>query len=186
MRSSRSSAKARASRRCGSASGERIACGAFVERRGRVGRARRSPRGSGFEIPVHSRKRCVFVFERQAALARLPARDRYDRRLFPPGGESTFCGVSPPEDRGPRQRRFRGRSGRNSRRCIWPALAHRVPALREPPLGARLGGPLRPQHLRPQRDRRPRARPRQRLSRRRLFRPWHPAIAGGRARASPN
>ena len=96
------------------ASGERIACGAFVNAAGASGAARLAEQ-MGFDIPVHSRKRCVFLFSAKERIAQLPADHRRQRRLCAHRRRILYLRHLAARGRGPRQRRFRRRYGRSSR-----------------------------------------------------------------------
>ena len=179
-RSSRSSAKARASRRCGSASGERVACGAFVDTAGASGAAEIA-RGLGVEIPVRSRKRCVFVFEAKPRWLDCPLVIDTNGVYFRPEGRHLRHGRLAARDRGPRLRRFRcdlAAIRGDSMADAWRIARPRLESLKlvrawachydlnifdHNAIVGRLPGY------------------RQRLCRGRLFRPRRPAIAGGRA-----
>ena len=108
------------------ASGERIACGAFVDAAGASG-ALKLARGLGVEIPVHSRKRCVFVFEAKERLADCPLVIDPSGVYFRPEGRTYLAGVSPPEADDPDSDDF-DVVWPQFEEIIWPALAHRVPA----------------------------------------------------------
>ena len=89
------------------ASGERVACGAFVNTAGASGAAKLA-RHLGVDIPVHAKKRCVFVFEAKEHFRRLPARHRHQWRLFPPRRAHLCRRLFAARIRRPRLRRFRG------------------------------------------------------------------------------
>jgi FAD-dependent oxidoreductase domain-containing protein 1 len=108
------------------ASGERVACGAFVNTAGAAG-ATKVAAMMNVDIPVRRRKRCVFVFT---------AKDR--PRPFPlvidttgvyvrPEGEGYVCGVSPPESEDPDSEDFEV-VWSQFEEIIWPAMAARIPA----------------------------------------------------------
>ena len=82
------------------ASGERIACGAFLDAAGASGAAKIA-RGLGVEIPVHTRKRCVFVFEARERWANCPLVINTDGVFFRPEGGHYIVGYSPPEEEDP-------------------------------------------------------------------------------------
>ena len=106
-------------------SGAEIACGAFADTAGASGAAKLA-RKLGVEIPVELRKRCVFVFEIEAAFFRLPAGDRSQRALFPSRGADVSrrrCG--------PRSRSASDDFEVNWPQFeeeFWPLLARRVPS----------------------------------------------------------
>ena len=85
-------------------------------------------RMADIELPVESRKRCVFVFDcRQAdALQACPLVVDVSGVYFRPEGEYFVCGVSPPADQDPPTEDFRVEYHLFDE-VVWPALAHRVP-----------------------------------------------------------
>ncbi|MGD0565477.1 MAG: FAD-binding oxidoreductase [Roseiarcus sp.] len=107
------------------ASGARIACGAFVDAAGASG-ALKLARGLGVEIPVRSRKRCVFVFEAKARFADCPLVVDTSGVYFRPEGRTYLCGFAPPEADDPDCDDFDVVWSQFDD-FIWPALAHRVP-----------------------------------------------------------
>jgi FAD-dependent oxidoreductase domain-containing protein 1 len=108
------------------ASGETIGCGAFVNCAGASGAARLAQR-MGFEIPVHSRKRCVFLFSARERIAHCPLIIDTSGAYVRTEGESYICGISPPEDNDPDSDEF-DVEWAQFEDIIWPALAHRIPA----------------------------------------------------------
>ena len=108
------------------ANGERIACGALVNAGGASGAAKLA-RQTGVEIPVHSRKRSVFVFNAKTRIERCPLVIDTSGVYFRTEGESFVCGVSPPEEQDPDCDDFEVEWAQFDE-IIWPALAHRVPA----------------------------------------------------------
>ena len=107
--------------------GARIACGAFVDAAGASGAARIA-RGLGVEIPVHSRKRCVFVFEAKERWLDCPLVIDTTGVYFRPEGRAYVVGVSPPEAEDPDTDDFEV-IWEQFEEILWPALAHRAPAL---------------------------------------------------------
>ena len=89
------------------ADGERIGCGAFVNTAGASGAARIA-RGLGVEIPVRSRKRCVFVFEAKERWPDSPLVIDPSGVYFRPEGRDLCLRRFAARGRRPRQRRFRG------------------------------------------------------------------------------
>ena len=85
-------------------------------------------RMAGIELPVESRKRCVFVFDcRQAdVLQQCPLIVDVSGVYCRPEGQYFVCGVSPPEDQDPPTRDF-SIDYHLFDDVVWPALAHRVP-----------------------------------------------------------
>ena len=108
------------------ASGERIACGAFVNAAGASGAARLASQ-MGVEIPVHSRKRCVFLFNAKERIAKCPLVIDVSGAYVRMEGESYICGISPPEAEDPDSDDF-DVLWSQFEEVIWPALAHRIPA----------------------------------------------------------
>jgi FAD-dependent oxidoreductase domain-containing protein 1 len=108
------------------ADGERIACGAFVNAAGASGAARLAGE-MGFDIPVHSRKRCVFVFTARERIAHCPLIIDTSGAYVRTEGDSYVCGISPPEAQDPDSDDF-DVEWAQFEEMIWPALAHRVPA----------------------------------------------------------
>ena len=85
-------------------------------------------RMAGIELPVESRKRCVFVFDcRQAdVLQQCPLIVDVSGVYCRPEGQYFVCGVSPPEDQDPPTQDF-SIDYHLFYDVVWPALAHRVP-----------------------------------------------------------
>ena len=108
------------------ASGERIACGALVNAAGASGAAALAAE-MGFAIPVHSRKRCVFLFNAKERIARCPLVIDVSGAYVRTEGEGYICGISPPEDQDPDSSDF-DVVWPQFEEIIWPALAHRIPA----------------------------------------------------------
>jgi FAD-dependent oxidoreductase domain-containing protein 1 len=108
------------------ASGERIACGAFVNTAGASGAAQLVKR-LGLDVPVHSRKRCVFVFTAKTRLERCPLVIDSSGVYVRPEGEAYVCGVSPPESEDPDCEDFEVVWPQFDE-IIWPVLAARIPA----------------------------------------------------------
>jgi FAD-dependent oxidoreductase domain-containing protein 1 len=109
------------------ASGERISCGAFLNTAGASGVAQIA-RGLGVEIPVRSRKRCVFVFEAKERWLDCPLVIDTTGVYFRPEGLTYVTGVSPPEAEDPDSDDFEV-VWEQFEETLWPALAHRAPAL---------------------------------------------------------
>jgi FAD-dependent oxidoreductase domain-containing protein 1 len=108
------------------ASGARVACGAFVNAAGASGAARLAAQ-MGLDIPVRSRKRCVFVFHAHERIARCPLVIDTSGVYFRSEGDAYLCGVSPPEAEDPDSDDFDVEWPQFDE-IIWPALAHRIPA----------------------------------------------------------
>ena len=108
------------------ASGERIACGAFVNTSGASGAAKLVTR-LGLDIPVHSRKRCVFVFAAKTRLSGCPLIIDVSGVYVRPEGDGYVCGVSPPQSEDPDCEDFEV-VWPQFEDVIWPILAARIPA----------------------------------------------------------
>jgi glycine/D-amino acid oxidase-like deaminating enzyme len=108
------------------ASGERIACGAFVNTAGAAG-ATKVAAMIGVDIPVRRRKRCVFVFAAKERPAPFPLVIDTTGVYVRPEGEGYVCGVSPPESDDPDSEDFDVVWSQFDD-IIWPALASRIPA----------------------------------------------------------
>jgi glycine/D-amino acid oxidase-like deaminating enzyme len=108
------------------ASGERVACGALVNTAGASGAARLAAL-MGLDIPVRSKKRCVFQFHAHERIARCPLMIDTSGVYCRTEGDAYLCGVSPPEAEDPDSDDF-DVDWRQFDEIIWPALAHRVPA----------------------------------------------------------
>jgi FAD-dependent oxidoreductase domain-containing protein 1 len=109
------------------AGGETIGCGAFLDSAGASGAAELA-RGLGVEIPVSSRKRCVFVFEAKDHWPKLPLIINTDGVYFRPEGRHYVCGYSPPEEIDPECHDFEVVWSEFDD-VLWPSMAARVPAL---------------------------------------------------------
>ncbi len=108
------------------ANGARVGCGAFVDTAGASG-ATEIARGLGVEIPVRSRKRCVFVFEAKPRWPRCPLVIDTDGVYFRPEGAHYVTGYSPAEADDPDCSDFEVIWPQFDE-VLWPSLAHRVPA----------------------------------------------------------
>jgi glycine/D-amino acid oxidase-like deaminating enzyme len=108
------------------ADGRVFPCGELVNAAGPA--AGKIARMADIELPVESRKRCVFVFDcRQAdVLQACPLVVDVSGVYFRPEGQYFVCGVSPPEDQDPPTEDFRVEHHLFDE-IVWPALAHRVP-----------------------------------------------------------
>jgi FAD-dependent oxidoreductase domain-containing protein 1 len=107
-------------------SGERIACGAFVNAAGASGSMRLAMQ-MGVDIPVRSRKRCVFVFNSKTRIERCPLVIDMSGAYVRAEGDSFVCGISPPETQDPDCFDYDVVWSEFDEK-IWPALAHRIPA----------------------------------------------------------
>ena len=107
------------------ASGRRVGCGAFVNTAGASG-ATRLARAMGVEIPVESRKRCVFVFEAARVHDRFPLLIDPSGVYVRPEGRHYLVG-GPPPDPDPDTDDFEV-DWAPFEEILWPALAARIPA----------------------------------------------------------
>jgi len=107
------------------AAGGRVACGTVVNAAGP--RAAAVAAMAGLDLPVHPRKRCVFVFDCRTELPGHPLLINSDGVYCRPEGAGYICGVSPPSDRDPDCLDHEVDHGLFED-IIWPSLAHRVPA----------------------------------------------------------
>ena len=108
------------------ADGRVFPCGELVNAAGPA--AGKIARMADIELPVESRKRCVFVFDcRQAdVLQPCPLVVDVSGVYFRPEGQYFVCGVSPSEDQDPPTEDFWVEHHLFDE-IVWPALAHRVP-----------------------------------------------------------
>ncbi len=107
------------------ASGAEIACGAFVDAAGASGAARIA-RGLGVDIPVHSRKRCVFVFEARERYVDCPLVIDPSGVYFRPEGQTYLVGGAAP-DPDPDCDDFEV-TWPQFEAELWPVIARRAPA----------------------------------------------------------
>jgi FAD-dependent oxidoreductase domain-containing protein 1 len=108
------------------ADGRRIACGTLVNAAGP--QAGDVAALAGLRLPVEPRKRCVFVVACRAELPGMPLLVDTTGVWARPEGNGFICGVSPPGDADPRAEDFDVDYGLFET-TVWPALAHRVPAM---------------------------------------------------------
>ena len=125
-------------------SGAEISCGAFVDTAGASGAAKLA-RKLGVEIPVESRKRCVFVFEAKPHFPDCPLVIDPSGLYFRPEGRTFLAGGAPP-DPDPASDDFEVNWPQFEEE-LWPLLARRVPSFEALKLTTRLGGALRSQHI---------------------------------------
>jgi FAD-dependent oxidoreductase domain-containing protein 1 len=108
------------------ADGRRIACGTLVNAAGP--QAGGVAALAGVRLPVEPRKRCVFVVACRADLAGMPLIVDTTGVWARPESSGFICGVSPPGDADPRAEDF-DVDYDLFETTVWPALAHRVPAM---------------------------------------------------------
>lgn len=106
--------------------GSRIACGAFVNCAGASG-ARTLAGLCGFDIPVEARKRTVFQFACPTAIPDLPLTIDVTGVWLRPEGEG-FIGAAAPQDDPDAPHDFEPDWALFEEQ-LWPALAHRIPAM---------------------------------------------------------
>ena len=106
--------------------GERVACGELVNATGVLAAA--LARMAGVEdLPVHPRKRIVYVIHCRDVLENSPLVIDPTGVYFRPEGHQFLCGVSPPVEQDPDCLDF-DVDLEPFDEVVWPALAHRVPA----------------------------------------------------------
>ena len=109
------------------ASGERIACGTFVNAAGAAGAAGLAAL-LGVPLPVRAKKRCVFPFHCRERLSPFPLLIDTSGVWCRPEGEGFIAGYSPDDlDETDHATDFEVDFGLFED-VLWPALAHRVPA----------------------------------------------------------
>ena len=109
------------------ADGRRVACGTLVNAAGpQAGDVAALAR---LRLPVEPRKRCVFVVACRTDISGMPLLVDTSGVWARPEGNGFICGVSPPADADPRaDGDFEVNYGLFEE-IVWPALAHRVPAM---------------------------------------------------------
>ncbi|MCS0504954.1 NAD(P)/FAD-dependent oxidoreductase [Ancylobacter mangrovi] len=111
------------------ADGRRFGCGVLVNAAGP--RAGRVAAMAGLALPVEGRKRCVFVLHCRTPLPRLPLLVDPTGFYIRPEGAYQICGAPPPEDNDPDAGEDFEVDWSVFEEGIWPALAHRIPAMEE-------------------------------------------------------
>jgi glycine/D-amino acid oxidase-like deaminating enzyme len=109
------------------ADGRRIGCGTLVNAAGP--QAGDVAALAGITLAVEPRKRCVFVVACRADLASMPLLIDTTGAWVRPEGTGFICGVSPPEKADPRADGDFEVDYGLFETTVWPALAHRVPAM---------------------------------------------------------
>jgi glycine/D-amino acid oxidase-like deaminating enzyme len=117
--------------------GTRIAAGAIVNAAGTG--AASIARSAGIEIPVHAKKRMIFVFNCRTPVANCPLLIDPSGVYVRPEGGSFICGSAPPSEQDPDSDDFEV-DYRFFDDVIWPVLAARVPAFEEIKLGRAWAG----------------------------------------------
>ncbi|WP_020593276.1 NAD(P)/FAD-dependent oxidoreductase [Kiloniella laminariae] len=82
---------------------------------------------AGIDLPVESRKRCVFVFNCREEITHCPLVVDISGAYFRPEGHNFICGISPQEENDPVSTDF-DVDHSLFEEVLWPTLAHRVPA----------------------------------------------------------
>jgi FAD-dependent oxidoreductase domain-containing protein 1 len=108
------------------ADGSRLICGAAVNAAGPS--AGKIAALAGVRLPVEPRRRCVFVFDCRETLPNCPLLIDCSGAYFRPEGRFFIGGISPPPEREPAVPDFEVDYSEWDD-LVWPALAHRVPAL---------------------------------------------------------
>jgi FAD-dependent oxidoreductase domain-containing protein 1 len=106
--------------------GRRIACGIVVNAAGP--QAGDVAALAGIALPVEPRKRCVFVISCRTPLLDMPLIVDTSGVWIRPEGRMFICGVSPPPDADTRADDFAVDYALFDE-TVWPALAHRIPAM---------------------------------------------------------
>ena len=106
------------------ADGTPLRCGKVINAAGTGAAA--LARTAGIELPVQSRKRCVFHFGSPAQLPACPLVIDPSGLYFRPEGTAFLCGIAPPEHEDPECHDFEVPLDWWEER-LWPALAQRVP-----------------------------------------------------------
>lgn len=107
------------------ASGGTVACGAVINAAGTGAAALAA--SAGIELPIESRKRCVFYFTSPTALPGCPMVIDPSGAYFRPEGQGYIAGIAPAEDNDPPCEDFDVLHELFDD-VLWPLLAHRVPA----------------------------------------------------------
>ncbi len=108
--------------------GTRVSCGHLINSTGT--HSRRVAALAGVDLPVHPRKRCVFVFTSPARLAPDALLIDPSGLWFRPEGDRYITGYTPADDRDVEVDDFEVEHGAFED-ILWPILAHRVPGFEE-------------------------------------------------------
>jgi FAD-dependent oxidoreductase domain-containing protein 1 len=111
------------------AGGERIGCGILVNAAGPQAGAVAAL--AQVALPVEPRKRCVFVVACRTRLPAMPLIVDTSGIWARPEGDVFLCGVSPAEAADPRAEGDFDVDYALFEDVVWPALAHRIPAMEE-------------------------------------------------------
>jgi FAD-dependent oxidoreductase domain-containing protein 1 len=106
-------------------SGARIGCGALVNAAG-IGAAKLAA-AAGLTIPIHPKKRMIFMFDCKEKLESFPLLIEPNGVYARPEGEGFICGCAPAPDNDPDSWSFEV-DYELFEETIWPSLAERVPA----------------------------------------------------------
>ncbi|WP_289036522.1 FAD-binding oxidoreductase [uncultured Roseibium sp.] len=106
--------------------GETISAGVVVNAAGASGGAKLC-RQAGVDVPIHSRKRCVFSFDCREALPNFPLLIDPNGTYVRPEGQGYICGASPADHDDVDCDNFNVDHTLFDEQ-IWPTLAERVPA----------------------------------------------------------
>ena len=104
--------------------GSSVRCGIVINAAGTG--APQLARSAGIDLPVQSRKRCVFFFTTPAQIDDCPLVIDPSGAYFRPEGRGFVCGISPPEEQDPECFDFEVQHTLFDT-VLWPALAARVP-----------------------------------------------------------
>ncbi len=111
------------------ADGRRLGCGALVNAAGP--QAGRVAALAGIPLPVEGRKRCVFVVHCRTPIEGLPLLVDPSGFYIRPEGAYQICGAPPPEELDTNPGEDFEVDWSVFEEIIWPALAHRIPAMEE-------------------------------------------------------
>jgi FAD-dependent oxidoreductase domain-containing protein 1 len=118
--------------------GETVSAGSVVNAAGASGGAEIC-RQAGLDVPIHSRKRCVYTFECRDKLGGFPLLIDPNGTYVRPEGTGYICGSAPPADQDPDCDDFEVDYDFFETH-IWPTLAARVPAFEAIKPGAAWAG----------------------------------------------